>query len=274
MNHPYSSAASFIYPNEVRVPQKHERKDLPRPLPPLPLPAPPKARHPSSSTSSLPLNPPAYEESGWLSEDPYKKSPVSSISLSPVPPPVPPHANVSPLGPDAALGEYAHSAPLRPQRGPNFKPPPPPPAVHTGKRDSDLWSVRSVGSVKFRARITKLYRKRTTSTTTAPDAFPDPPTPKRRDSGPVSEWVDDEDDEDYEDARANSRSSGTKAKPPMKGPHAAWRTKGPPSAWPPTKPGVVIRYEGEDESEALRRRRLKDKKHDEWRKRMIDRFSL
>ncbi|KAJ7020291.1 hypothetical protein C8F04DRAFT_259990 [Mycena alexandri] len=271
MNHPYSSAASFIYFN-----------DSERPLPQLPPPAPPKTPYPSSSASSLPPNPPAYEESGWLGEDPYKAS-VSAISSTP-----PQHANL--FGPDAALREYAQSAPLRPQRSSTFTPPP----ARTGKRDSDVWSIRSVGSVRLRARITNFYRKHTTKATITPESDPLParPAPERRDSGPVSEWVDDEEGEDYEHARASSRSSGmvttstSKVNSPKKGPHSPWPTKGPPSPWPPTKQGVVIRYEGVDEPEALRRpapvpyekrpseRRLEDKKHDEWRQRMIERFTL
>ncbi|KAJ7710222.1 hypothetical protein B0H16DRAFT_644782 [Mycena metata] len=279
MNHPYSSAASFIYVSE-------------RPLPKLPGLAPPKARlSASASTSTLPSNPPAYEESGWLGEDPYKKL---------VPPPQ--HADL--LGPDAALREYAQTAPLRPQRSPTFKAPPPPPPPRTGKRDSDVWSVRSVGSVKLRSRITNLYRKHTTKATTPatiPDPFPAPvalPAPEPRDPAePVSEWVDDEDDEDYESARASSRSSGTptvatirtivsKINSPKKGPRSPWPTKDPPSAWPPAKMPVVIRYEGVDDPEAARRpapvpyekrpseRRREDKKYDDWRQRMIERFTV
>ncbi|KAJ7770649.1 hypothetical protein B0H16DRAFT_218806 [Mycena metata] len=282
MSHPYN-AASFVHPNEVRVPQKLARAL--RPLPPLPTPGPSKLPYPSSSTSSLPPSPPPYEESGSLAEDPHKKS---SISLSPVPPPSPLPANTSVPGPEAPRREYAHSAPLRPQRSPSFTrpPPPPPPPARTAKRDSDVRSIRSLGSVKFRQRITSLYRKRTNSTTTTtPDSPPVPPTPepRQRDSGPVSEWVDgdSDDDEDYAEARArvSSRSGWKKAK---KSPPSPWLTGSPPSAWPPTKPGVVIRHQGDEArrpapvpyEQRPSERRSEDKKHDEWRKRMIDRFAL
>ncbi|KAJ7162490.1 hypothetical protein C8R46DRAFT_349334 [Mycena filopes] len=256
----------------------------PRSLPELPTPEPAPEAAPAPR---YPSNPPAYEEStsAWLAEDPYQ----TPLSSSPPPPS---------LTPDAALRRYADSAvPLRPQRAPT-----------SFKRDSDAWSIRSVRSVNIRASITKLYRRYTIRSGApvvvvdreheplAPpllEPLPPPLSPlnltlPHDDSGPASEWIDDEHEDENEDelARPSSGSNNTRVgTSPTPTLSTKGKAKGPHSPWPPSKASVVIRYHGEDEPQEQRpapvpyekrpsERRMEDKKHDEWRQRMIDRFCL